>query len=732
MDSNTFTAMNLFHSCLLGGIVFFPFAGAAASYITGRKNKALRDQVMAAVSTAEFVLVLILLVSAGTHGSKENGIFELPGICGMGLHFTADGFRTVYGTIAAFMWMATAHFSKEYFAHYRNRNRYYLFFLITLGATEGIFFSADLYTTFVFFEIMSFASYVWVAQDERQQSLRAAETYLAVAVIGGLVMLMGLFLLNQQAGTLMIDELYETCQGKDVYAAAACMFFGFAAKAGAFPLHIWLPKAHPVAPAPASALLSGILTKTGMFGILVISCKILLHDWKWGTFVLVVGTLTMVAGAVLALFSIDFKRTLACSSVSQIGFILVGVGMQGLLGEENLLAVRGSVLHMVNHSLFKLVLFMAAGVIYMNIHKLDLNEIRGYGRKKPLLAAIYLAGALGIGGMPLFSGYISKTLIHESIVEYAAQLGHGSMQGYFGVSDVKIIEWLFLISGGLTVAYMCKLFFAVFVEKNNDPALQEEYDAQTSYMKPLSAAALAIPAVLFPVFGILPHLTMDKIADMCQGFLGVEEAGTKVAYFSLTNLKGAAVSIVIGVIIYGLIVRTWMIEKQPEGGTVYVNRWPRVLDLEDYVYRPILLTVLPTVCGAVCTVLDNLFDLLAKVLPIAGSVEAGFFDTITDSVVVFLRKTIYKDSPQPHELEEGNGLTHAAGRFVNGIVAVLNHTLWRKRKNHTDYEHRFALAYDSFKENTGIIGRSLSYGLILFCLGLCGTLIYLLVTLLLH
>ena len=294
-------------------------------------------------------------------------MLELPGICGMGLTFTVDGFRAVYGTIAAFMWLMSSVFSVEYFKHYRNKTRYYIFTLITFVATEAIFFSADLYTTFIFFEIMSFASYVWVAQDERKESLRAAATYLAVAVIGGLVMLMGLFLLYYQVGTLEISKLHEACQGKNVYVAAACLFVGFGAKAGAFPLHIWLPKAHPVAPAPASALLSGILTKTGIFGILVITCQILLHDEKWGAFVLLIGVVTMFVGAVLAVFSIDFKRTLACSSVSQIGFILVGVGMQGLLAEENVLAVRGTFLHMVNHSLFKLVLFMAAGVIYITM-----------------------------------------------------------------------------------------------------------------------------------------------------------------------------------------------------------------------------------------------------------------------------------------------------------------------------------------------------------------------------
>ena len=126
----------------------------------------------------------------------------------------------------------------------------------------------------------------------------------------------------------------------------------------------------------------------------------------------------MFLGAFLALFSIDLKRTLACSSMSQIGFILVACGMQGLLGEHNALAVRGAILHMVNHSMFKLVLFMCAGAIYMNLHKLDLNDIRGFGRGKILLNIAFLAGYIGIIGMPMFSGYVSKTLIHESIVEY--------------------------------------------------------------------------------------------------------------------------------------------------------------------------------------------------------------------------------------------------------------------------------------------------------------------------
>lgn len=706
-------------------MVFLPMAGALVSYLTGKKTKQGRNYLVCAITAIEFILSLLLVINyVGTEGI----IAELPGVCGMGLRFTVDGFRAVYGCIAAFMWMMTSIFSLEYFSHYRNRNRYYLFQLITLGATEAIFLSSDLYTTFIFFEIMSFASYVWVAQDERKESLRAAETYLAVAVIGGLVMLMGLFLLYNQAGTLEISELYEACQGKNVYVAAVCLLVGFGAKAGAFPLHIWLPKAHPVAPAPASALLSGILTKTGIFGVLVISCQILYHDAKWGTFVLIIGVITMFLGALLALFSNDFKRTLACSSVSQIGFILVGIGMQGLLAEENALAVRGTFLHMVNHSLFKLVLFMVAGVIFMNLHKLDLNEIRGFGRKKPLLGFVYLMGAFGIGGIPMWSGYISKTLLHESIVEYIEGLEEGIfLSQLFSAGNMKVIEWIFLISGGLTVAYMCKLFVAVFIEKNNDAKLQAEYDAKKKYMSPVSAGVLVVCAILFPIMGMFPGATMNRLADLGQGFMGLHHVGHEVHYFTWTNLKGSVISIVIGTLTYVFIVRKWMMKKQEDGSVIYVDKWPKFADLENYIYRPIIQKLLPTVCGFFCKILDNITDEIVKVLLTLGKTVAGVLDISTDSVIVLLRKTVYKDSRYEAELDEGNEVTHVLGRFANKVKKVLNKTLWRNNQHQKDAEHQLALVYTSFKENTTIIGRSLSYGLILFCLGLCGTLIYLIV-----
>lgn len=721
-------------------VVFGPMAAAILSYMIGRSGKSARSRFADIVTGLTFALsvcLFLLTMSADTGAttdllasSGKKSLVEIPYICGMGLHFTTDGFRALYAAVASFMWFMSTLFSKEYFAHYRNRNRYYLFLLLTLGATEGVFLSADFYTTFIFFEIMSLTSYVWVAQDEKPASLRAAATYLAVAVIGGLVMLMGLFLLYDVTGTLFFDDLTGTylaygllssqsADSTQLMIAGLCLLFGFGAKAGAFPLHIWLPKAHPVAPAPASALLSGILTKAGMYGILILTAYIFFGSAAWGSLILLLGVCTMVVGAVLALFSVDLKRTLACSSVSQIGFILVGVGMSGLLTAnrvtlgyrtaDDLTAVRGSLLHMVNHSLIKLVLFMAAGVIFMNVHKLNLNDIRGFGRRKPLLNYIFLMGAFGIGGIPLWNGYISKTLIHESIVAYTEQLLATSafLSGtalYLNPDVMKAVEWLFLISGGLTVAYMTKLYVAVFVEKNADAAVQQQFDALNGrYMNRVSAAALTLSATLLPLMGFLPHIVMDRIADAGQGFmqtLPAANAAEKTAYFSFENLKGAAISLAIGVFVYLVIVRLWMIKDGR-----YVNRWYRYFDLEDYVYRPILLGALPFVCGLLCRVCDS----------------------FVDTVIVVLRKTLYRDSKLPQELPEGTPLTHMAACIASAVQRIGNRTWRRKRPKTTDYDHRFAMSHEEWSENTAMISRSMSFGLLLFCVGLLVTVGYLFV-----
>lgn len=681
-----------------------PSAAAAAVFLADWKAQKAAEQNAAfrnlrdalAIGAGAFIFILMCILAQQGMGSE----LYASGICGLGLHFCLDGFRGVYGIVAAFMWMMTLLFSREYLGHEKHLGRYYFFQLVTLNATLGVFLSADLFTTFIFFEIMSFTSYVWVAQEETKGALKAAETYLAVAVIGGLVLLMGLFLLYHTLGTLEMSELLSAaaaCEDKGVlYIAGVCALVGFGAKAGAFPLHIWLPKAHPVAPAPASALLSGILTKAGVFGILAVSSNIFLHDQRWGLLLLFLGLCTMFGGALLAVFSVDLKRTLACSSMSQIGFILTGIGMQGILGEENGLATRGTLLHMVNHSLIKLALFMIAGVVVMNLHKLDLNDIRGFGRKKPLLNACFLAGALGISGIPLFNGYISKTLLHESIVE-GAELAV-ELSGF-----LKAAEWVFLFSGGMTLAYMTKLYVALFVEKNSSVKEQKRFDGMRKYMNPISAFAIVGSSAILPVLGFLPHLVTDKIADLGQGFMNFNGEIHAVSYFSFENLKGGLISIGIGAALYWCIRKFLMAEKQ--GIREYRNCWPDWLDMEGLIYRPLLLTALPFLARVFCRI----------------------FDSLVDGIVVLLRKTIYRDRKIPHELPEGSEFTHLLGEALDWLRNKKRRILRRPAPEHeVSFEHRLAMQREKIMETNTIIQRSLSFGLLLFYVGLVFTLIYLL------
>lgn len=688
-------------------MVLMPIIGGVVSYAIGTKNEKARDIFARAVETIEFLLAAMLFINA----QATTVYTEVGGFAALGLHFEADGFRSLYAMVSAFAWMVACYFAGEYLHHDEHRNRFYLFMLITLGATEGVFLSADFYTLFLFFEMMSFASYVWVTHEENKGALRAASTYLAVAVIGGLVMLMGLFMMYQMAGTLNIDDLFKICRAtfeegssaviKRIYIAGFCMLFGFGAKAGAFPLHIWLPKAHPVAPAPFSALLSGILTKAGMFGILALSCNMFYEQADWGNVIMIIGVFTMLIGAILAIFSIDLKRTLACSSVSQIGFILVGVGVYDLLGEEGSIAITGSLLHMVNHSLFKLVLFASAGVVFMNLHKLDLNEVRGFGRNKKLLKVIFALGSLGIMCIPGFSGYVSKTLIHEGIVEYAHLLLEGEAVNMLGYAGIKAIEYLFLFSGGCTICYMIKLFVCVFVEKNASDTKQKKYDGMNKYMNMTTGIFLLVPACLFPLFGCLPTVIMAPMAQVCHGLLHNEPL--HVEYYSLENLKGSLTSIIIGVALY-CVVRVWLIKKENDQ-TVYVNRWPEWLDLENVIYRPVLLKILPAFCGFFCRILDSLID----------------------TIVVILRKTIYSDAKIPYELDEGTIFTQIHGVVANWWLALGNST-WNRnhpREEH-DYVHEYAAKRERDFEQHSIVLRSMSFGLMLFCIGMFITIGYLL------
>lgn len=565
-----------------------------------------------------------------------------------GLRFRVGGIHSLYAAVCGFMFGLSALFSPRYFAHGEKQHRYCFFNFLTYGATIGVFLSADLLTCFTCFEILSFCSAAWVVHEEERESIAAAKTYLAVSVFGGLLLFFGLAVLYSITGTVVISELSTALAGNPangrLWVAGICMLLGFGAKAGMFPLQIWLPKAHPVAPAPASALLSGILTKVGVYGVLAVAAECFAGSRAMAWLLLTLALVTMFLGALLALFSVNLKRTLACSSMSQIGFILSGIGSCLLLqGEAAEAAAAGTLLHMLNHSLIKLVLFLAAGAVFENLRTLSLNDLRGWGRKKPFLAVCFLLGALDIAGIPGFGGYLSKTLLHEALAEAGGELGGIALS----------FEWIFLLSGGLTLAYMTKLFICVFLQKH--PEKQAEYDAQKRYLSPAQYIALALAtAALLPVG--LPKIAYRILGERYEGDL-----------FSGECLLGIGISAGIGIAVYLFVVRPLLMKK---GG--YLDRWPKALDLEKAVYLPCI-RALSRAGRAVafcfdypCQHLDKIalflcrvgkwiasipdtfgerLDQIAGVCSAVGCAVARIPDRLSDGAVLLLRKTLLRELP---------------------------------------------------------------------------------------
>lgn len=630
--------------------------GGCVSYLSGKFNRRFRDYIADAVCLIELACVLSCHNIIGSE-------LVIPGVCGLGMKLKLDGFRFIYALIIAFMWSATTIFSREYLRHHRNRNRYYLYVLMTQGSIMGVFLSADLYTTFMFFEMMSLFSYVMVVQDETKEAQRAAQTYLAIAIIGGLITLTGLILLYAQAGTLDINELsrFNPQDRHALYLAGFLVFTGFAAKAAIFPSHIWLPTAHTAAPAPSSALLSGLLTKSGLFGILVLSSGIFIHDAQWGFMLLVLAMITMVLGAVLAVFSVNIKRTLACSSMSQLGFILTGVSMQCFLGVNNDLAVRGTLLYMVGHSLIKLVLFLCAGVIHMNTHKLNLNDIKGFGKNKPVLMFAFIMGGLGLMGVPLLNGYLGKTLIHEAIVEHIHELGHSGTLAFMSASSEKLMfqvcEWLFLISGGLTTAYVIKLFIALFIMKPNPDMHQKDI-----YLSWHNSFVLTVSALILPAIGIFTHSIGDTISILGSSFMNGPSHHHIVNYFSYENLEGSFISISIGIAVYFLFIKKTLIKND-----TYVDLWPPKLNIENLFFRPVIASILPFI-GALFARLVDLFTAGPVALMLSHASRIKFIRPPEDTDFGY-----YQDEANDQTIGKllPSSLAYGLATFAFGLLFVL-------------------------------------------------------------
>lgn len=549
-------------------IMIFPLIGSFVGFLLGKKNEKVRDVFNIIMTGVTFLGVMLLYRYVKTNTIEVS----IPYIMGTGLHLKLNMFRYIFIWLTSFVWVLTTVYSTQYLISYKNRNRYYLFFMLTLWSTIGVFVSENFLNLFTFFEIMSLTSYALIIHDEDDYSHEAGDTYIVMAITGGLILLMGLFLLFDYTKTLDIMELQTAFKslGNVKYFIVSLIIIGFGVKAGMVPLHVWLPKAHPAAPAPASAVLSGILLKTGIFGILVTVEIIMEGDPIVSTVILILGFINMLVGGFLAMFQRNIKRILAYSSMSQIGYILVGIGLIGILKDHREMAVYATLYHIINHAIFKVLLFMGAGVIYMALHELSINKIGGFGRNKKILKVIFLIGLCAIIGMPGFNGFASKTMLHHALAE---------AENVYGGTIAVITEIIFTISSSFTVAYLLKIFMAVFVDKSNNDIEKEKTKITGRAMVPMG-----ILAAIIIYIGIQPGKILNVLEGAVSSF-GVS-GGIEPHFYTIGNIKSSAITIFLGILIYVYFVRKYL-RKGSGDSWQYENITLNWFSIEKGVYIPL-------------------------------------------------------------------------------------------------------------------------------------------------
>lgn len=559
-------------------LVLWPIIGAAAVYwISNIKGMEKRSDSICStfvlICTGTEVLLVAFLMT-------ENMTASLTRFGGFGLDFRFNSFSALYCIITAFVWLMVVLLSREYVSGLKNRERFYFNFLLTLSSVIGIFLAADFFTLFLFVEMMSLTSFPLIAHDENPSSLKNGGTYLCISVISGLFILMGMLILYKQIGSLSYNTVFTFSAYTNpqmLLLSGILMLIGFGAIAGMYPLHIWLPGANASIPAPAGALISGILTQCGLFGIITVTVDMVKGNRTWTDILIYAGAVTMVWGAVCALLSSDLKKIFAYSSMSQTGLILISLGIFNI--NSSVYASSGIILHMMNHSFIMLVLFGSASVIYRNVRSLELHDIRGFGHGKPLLNAIFLSGAMGIGGIPLWNGYISKALLHESIIE----------------SGSLLLEIMFLLTGGLTIAYMTKVYTVLFIYKRSVFS-----EPKTGYIDNPSRAALIIAAVILPLIGMFPNTTARSIVNFSIKKLRAEFL-EPIVFFSGEMLTRAFIALVIGIFLYVLFI------SRRDTKNMISSKY----NLQETLYRP-LLRILSSILASVVEVFNRLFDIIIR------------------------------------------------------------------------------------------------------------------------
>lgn len=371
----------------------------------------------------------------------------------IGIGLEVDSFGLFVGFIITFASLLSSIYSINYMEKDSSLEKYYTLFLLLLGSMVGYVLTGDLFNMYVMLEIMTFSAISLTAfRNNIYKSLEAGFKYIVIGSLGSTLILVGTALLYAQTATLNIAQisafLYNNYTPVTIL-ALAFMLSGYGVKAFLVPCHTWPPDAHMSAPSSISMILSGVMSKTGIYGLVrllfmifysvgVNNIKLLIIIW---------GVITMIVGASMAVIQKDFKRLLAFSSVSQIGYIITafGVGLSSK-GTSGVLGTLGGLYHMLNHATFKCLLFMCAGAVLYSTGITDISKLGGLSKKMPFTTIIFLIGAFAISGIPPFNGFVSKWIIYQATYE----------DGYAWVTIIALVISVF------TLAYMMKVAQSVF------------------------------------------------------------------------------------------------------------------------------------------------------------------------------------------------------------------------------------------------------------------------------
>ncbi len=463
--------------------ILLPLAAGALLPLLSRLRRPVKLALVTAVMAAEVVLTVLLACG------PERSVTLLRITPELTLAFRTDAVSRVFSLVASLLWLPVGVFSFRYLTHEEAEDRFLACYLLVLGALLGMDYASNLVSMYFFYEAVTLTALPLVLHTRSQEAIRAALKYLFYSIAGAFLALLGILCLSRfttlefvPGGTLDAASLgqYASLVRTLVFLAA----IGFGAKAGLYPLHGWLPSAHPVAPGPASAVLSAVIAKSGVLGVLRLLYFVVGADTLRGTWVqyawLGLGMATVLMGSMMAWREPVFKRRLAYSTVSQISYVLTGLF---LLTEAG---IQGALLQVLFHALAKTGLFLTAGAVIFYTGKTRVEDLRGVGRRLPLTMTAYTLVALSLVGIPPTAGFVSKWYLATASLD----------------SGLTVVSWLYpvilLVSALLTAAYLLPITIDGFFPGKDAalPAREHEYPEMTVPLLLLGAAA-----VLLGLFG---------------------------------------------------------------------------------------------------------------------------------------------------------------------------------------------------------------------------------------